>query len=48
MTIVQVAHKNMYKQKDGLAIGGSVSGILADFAITDLLDSAIEKAGFDQ
>lgn len=36
-----------YKQKDGLTIGGSVSGILADFVITDLLDNAIEKSGFE-
>lgn len=37
----------LYKQNDGLTIGGSVSGILADFVITDLLDRAIEKLGFD-
>lgn len=36
-----------YKQIDGLTIGGSVSGILADFVVTDLLDEAIYKSGFD-
>ena len=36
-----------YKQMDGLTIGGSVSGILADFVITDLLDSTIIKSGID-
>lgn len=36
-----------YKQMDGLTIGGSVSGILADFVVTDLLDNAIEKSGFE-
>lgn len=39
--------KKVYKQQDGLTIGGSVSGILADFVVTDLLDRAVEKAGFD-
>ena len=43
-----VSHNDhIFKQKDGLTIGGCVSGILADFVITDLLDSAIEKAGFE-
>lgn len=31
----------------GLTIGGSVSGILDDFVITDLLDRVIEKSGFE-
>ena len=44
----QVTHNDhIFKQKDGLTIGGCVSGILADFVITDILDSAIEKAGFE-
>ena len=43
-----LTHNNrIYKQKDGLTIGGSVSGILADFVITDLLERAVEKSGFD-
>lgn len=43
-----VTYNNKYYQQiDGLTIGGSVSGILADFVVTDLLDSVITKAGFD-
>lgn len=37
----------IYKQKQGLTIGGSVSGILADFVITDLLDYAIYESGLN-
>lgn len=43
-----IAHEGkFYKQIDGLTIGGSVSGILADFVISDLLDAVIEKSGID-
>lgn len=36
-----------YKQVDGLTIGGCVSGILADFVITDILNDAIYESGMD-
>lgn len=42
-----VLNNRIFKQTDGLTIGGLVSGILADFVVTDLLDIAVEKSGFD-
>lgn len=36
-----------YQQIEGLTTGGSISGILADFVISDLLNTALEEAGFD-
>lgn len=36
-----------YQQKEGLTIGGAVSGMLADLVITDLLDTAIYQSGID-
>lgn len=38
---------HIFKQRDGFTIGGCVSGILADCVISDLLDSAVQKSGFD-
>lgn len=34
-----------YKQIDGLTIGGCVSGILADFVVTDIINNTIYEAG---
>lgn len=36
-----------FRQKDGLTIGGCCSAIMADFVVTDILESVVEECGYD-
>ena len=40
-------NQKYYKAKNGLTIGGCASPILADMVMTDILQSAIDKLGYD-
>lgn len=40
-------NNKFYKQRDGLTIGGSVSAILADYVVTDLMDRAFYESAVE-